>query len=104
MAQTGLCVEDCFCSCGPVLETEPVTHNTLVRLTPMMDQKWFEMPDVRKRKLNSAVWIPFRASQKLVASGHRGHCGFREEYFGGLKGGLKGTDAFFRRISKMRPL
>jgi hypothetical protein len=48
----------------------------------MMDQKWFEMPDVRKRKLNSAVWIPLRASLRLVASGRRGHCGFREEYFG----------------------
>ena len=48
----------------------------------MMDQTWFEMPEVRKRKLNSAVWIPLRASQKLEAVGHRGHCGFREEYFG----------------------
>jgi hypothetical protein len=37
----------------------------------MMDQTWFEMPEVRKRKLNSAVWIPLRASQELEAVGHR---------------------------------
>ena len=30
----------------------------------MMDQKWFEMPDVRKRKFNSAVWIPLAGVTK----------------------------------------
>src|SRR5258708_18283042 len=48
----------------------------------MMDQKWFEMPDVRGRKLNNAVWIPLRSAQTLESTGKRGYLGFREEFFG----------------------
>src|SRR5215813_1554433 len=48
----------------------------------MMDQKWFEMLDVRRRKFDSAVWIPLRAAQILESTGKRGCCGFREEFFG----------------------
>src|SRR5258708_7604366 len=48
----------------------------------MMDQKWFEMPDVRRRKLNNAVWIPLRAAQTLESTDKRGYLGFREEFFG----------------------
>ena len=57
---------------------------TLLMQTPKaeMDQEWFEMADIRRRKLNSAVWIPLRASQTLEAAGKRGHLGYREEFFG----------------------
>ena len=47
-----------------------------------MDQEWFEMTDIRRRKLNSAVWIPLRASQTLEAAGKQGHLGYRQEFFG----------------------
>jgi hypothetical protein len=47
-----------------------------------MDQEWFEMVDIRRRKLNNAVWIPLRASQTLEATVERGHIGHREEFFG----------------------
>jgi hypothetical protein len=29
-----------------------------------MEQKWFEMAEIRKRRFDSAVWIPLRASKK----------------------------------------
>jgi len=47
-----------------------------------MDQEWFEMPDVRRRKLDGAVWIPLRASQHLQAIGRLNHLGYRSEFFG----------------------
>ena len=47
-----------------------------------MDQQWFEMVDVRRRKLNSAVWIPLRASQTVESLGKRWHLGNRYEFFG----------------------
>lgn len=51
-------------------------------LPPNMEQAWFEMADVRRRDLNTAVWIPLRASQTLVAVGTYGYEGFRKEFFG----------------------
>ena len=47
-----------------------------------MDQEWFEMADVRRRKLDGAVWIPLRASKDLLAIGRRDHLGYRSEFFG----------------------
>jgi hypothetical protein len=47
-----------------------------------MDQEWFEMRDIRRRKLDSAVWIPLRASQDLLVTGKRNHLGYRSEFFG----------------------
>src|SRR5258708_1243658 len=47
-----------------------------------MNQEWFEMPDVRRRKFDSAVWIPLRAAQKLESAGKYGYLGYREEFFG----------------------
>lgn len=46
-----------------------------------MEQKWFEMADIRKRRLDSAVWIPFRASQESK-TGKWGYLGYRSEFFG----------------------
>lgn len=47
-----------------------------------MDQEWFEMEDIRRRKLDHAVWIPLRACQYLLRLGRRGHLDHREEFFG----------------------
>ena len=45
-----------------------------------MDQQWFEMGDIRHKKLNKSVWIPLRAiqSQRL---GEFGYLGYKEDLF-----------------------
>ncbi len=48
----------------------------------MMEQSWFEMPDVRRRRFSTKTWIPLRASQQLIREGNLGYPGYREEYFG----------------------
>jgi hypothetical protein len=45
-----------------------------------MDQPWFEMGDVRKRRLNDAVWIPLRSSEDTTL-GKFGYIGYRSEFF-----------------------
>lgn len=40
------------------------------------------MADIRRRKLNSAVWIPLRAIQELEKKGQYGYLGYRKEFFG----------------------
>jgi hypothetical protein len=47
-----------------------------------MDQSWFEMRHVRKRWLNSAVWIPLRANNTVESVGKFGFAGYKEDYFG----------------------
>jgi hypothetical protein len=46
-----------------------------------MNQEWFEMHDVRQRRLNTAVWIPLRASRS-ASSGESGKLGHKDEFFG----------------------
>ncbi len=46
-----------------------------------MNQEWFEMEDIRRRKLKSTVWIPLSASRKLICEGQYGFLGYKEEYF-----------------------
>jgi hypothetical protein len=46
-----------------------------------MEQKWFEMTEIRKRRFDSAVWIPLRASQK-DETGKWEHLGHKSEFFG----------------------
>jgi len=48
----------------------------------MMDQSWFEMADVRRRRFAKAVWIPLRAIHVICEEGQRGCLGFRQEFFG----------------------
>ena len=45
-----------------------------------MDQKWFEMPDIRRRKFANAVWIPLRASKQIEKIGRFGYLGYRSDY------------------------
>ena len=62
-----------------------------------MEQKWFEMAEIRKRRFDSAVWIPLRASQKSE-TGNRGYLEHRSEFFGAgsLAVPLKKRDAAAR--------
>jgi hypothetical protein len=46
-----------------------------------MEPKWFEMTEIRKRRFDSTVWIPLRASQK-DETGKWGHLGHTSEFFG----------------------
>jgi hypothetical protein len=46
-----------------------------------MEQKWFEMAEVRKRRFDSAVWIPLRACERSE-TGKLGHLGHKSEFFG----------------------
>ena len=46
-----------------------------------MEQKWFEMADVRKRRFDSAVWIPLRANHKQE-TGKWGCLGHKSDTFG----------------------
>lgn len=47
-----------------------------------MNQDWFEMKDVRRRRLTTSVWIPLRAVQTIEKQGSYGYEGFKEEFFG----------------------
>jgi len=48
----------------------------------MVNQDWFEMADIRRRKLKSSVWIPLRAVQEVQKNRHYGYLGYRREFFG----------------------
>ena len=47
-----------------------------------MDQNWFEMSEIRKRKLERSVWIPLCAKQIISKQGEYGYLSHLEEYFG----------------------
>jgi len=47
-----------------------------------MNKLWFEMADIRKRRLKDAVWIPLRCSLNLVKEGTYGYLGYKEEFYG----------------------
>jgi len=47
-----------------------------------MHQTWFEMRDVRRRRLATSVWIPLRAAHIVQKEGRYGYAGFKEEFFG----------------------
>jgi hypothetical protein len=47
-----------------------------------VDQKWFEMTDIRNRKLATAVWIPLRSIDTIEDTGKFGCIGNRSEFYG----------------------
>jgi len=47
-----------------------------------MNQKWFEMNEVRKRRLEDSVWVPLRAIEKKTNNITYGREGFLEEFYG----------------------
>src|ERR1700719_2284695 len=48
----------------------------------MVDQTWFEMPAIRRRRLANAVWIPLRVAEWIEEAGELGREGYRKEFFG----------------------
>jgi len=47
-----------------------------------MNQSWFEMHDLRKRKLDNSVWIPLRAEKATRNDVGFGKIGYQEEFIG----------------------
>lgn len=47
-----------------------------------MNQAWFEMPDIRRSKLATAVWIPLKAVHGIERIGKQGFAGFKEDFYG----------------------
>lgn len=47
-----------------------------------MNQSWFEMQDLRKRKLDNSVWIPLRAEKSIRNDIGFGKIGSHEEFIG----------------------
>ena len=47
-----------------------------------MDQKWFEMPEVRRRRLEGAVWVPLLSIDRRTAGGDYGDLGYKSEFYG----------------------
>lgn len=46
-----------------------------------MKQDWFELRDIRQRNFSRSVWVPLRASQRIISEGVIGREGFKEEFF-----------------------
>jgi hypothetical protein len=47
-----------------------------------MDKSWFELNEIRRRRLADAVWIPLRVSEHIGKTGEYGYVGYKAEYFG----------------------
>lgn len=47
-----------------------------------MNQQWFEMEDIRHKKLDKSVWLPLWAVKNQTVGTH-GYIGYKEEFFGG---------------------
>ncbi len=47
-----------------------------------MNQFWFEMHDLKRRKLNSSVWIPLRSAKEIRNTVRFGYVGYQEEFLG----------------------
>jgi len=47
-----------------------------------MNQSWFEMQDLRKRKLDNSVWVPLRSEKSIRNDVGFGKIGYQEEFIG----------------------
>lgn len=47
-----------------------------------MNQSWFEMLDLRKRKLDNSVWVPLRAEKSIKNDIGFGKVGYQDEFIG----------------------
>jgi len=47
-----------------------------------VNQKWFEMQDIRRKNFSKSVWIPLRATYEINRQGDYGYEGYKEEFFG----------------------
>ncbi len=65
--------------CAFDTDASPSRRENQDRATTMKDQSWFEMRDIRRRRLEGSVWIPVRkmATDRV---GDYGHEGYREDF------------------------
>ena len=47
-----------------------------------MNNDWFEMRNLRRRRFENSVWIPLRAVEIIEENGTYGYVGFKKEFFG----------------------
>lgn len=47
-----------------------------------MKADWFEMKEIRGRRIADAVWIPLRVAETIVEEGEYGYPGYLKEFFG----------------------
>lgn len=47
-----------------------------------MDADWFEMKEIRRRRIADAVWVPLRTIETIIDEGEYGYPGHRKEIFG----------------------
>lgn len=47
-----------------------------------LNKDWFEMQDLRKRKLNTSSWVQLRAEKQIRNSNQSGYADFLEEFIG----------------------
>ena len=47
-----------------------------------MDLSWFRMEEIRRRRYETAAFVPLRASATLAKTGSAGRLDFEEEFFG----------------------
>jgi hypothetical protein len=47
-----------------------------------VNQQWFEMPDIQRRKFSKSVWIPLRAAYHNERQGQYGYEGYKDDFFG----------------------
>jgi hypothetical protein len=47
-----------------------------------VDKNWFEMNEIRKRRLADAVWIPLHVADHISRQGRYGYVDYLEEFFG----------------------
>src|SRR5262245_4961211 len=58
----------------------PITVNTpSSTMTQPQPQQWFEMQEIRRRKVATSIWVPLRQSELIEARGKRWEVGYREE-------------------------
>lgn len=46
-----------------------------------MGQKWFEMQEILRQKLNNKIWIPLRSVNYSAKNGKYGYVGYKEDFF-----------------------
>lgn len=61
-------------SCGDITNDNPTIGK--------MNQTWFEMEDLKKRKLDNSVWVPLRAQKSIRNNVDFGKEGYQEEFIG----------------------
>jgi len=47
-----------------------------------INQEWFEMRDVRRKKFAESVWVPLRLAHKIESLGKYGFVGYKDEFSG----------------------